>query len=48
MWDLMWQKVFEDAGDSSDPSTHYLIGLTFDAAGDTAGDLSYVVTYVVD
>ena len=44
----MGQKVFEDAGDSEDPSTHYFIGLTFDAAGDTAGDLSFVVTYVVD
>ena len=45
---LMGQKVFQDAGDSTDPNTHYLVGLKFDAAGDTAGDLSYVITYVVD
>ena len=45
---LMGQKVFEDAGDSSDPNTHYFVGLTFDAAGDTAGDLSFQITYIVD
>ena len=44
----MGQKVWEDAGQSSDPGGHYLLGLVFDAAGDTAGDLSFVVTYVVD
>jgi hypothetical protein len=44
----MGQKVFEDAGDSSDPNTHYFVGLTFDAAGDTAGDLSFKITYIVD
>lgn len=45
---LMGQKVFEDAGDSTDPGGHYFIGLKFDAAGDTAGDLSFLITYVVD
>ena len=45
---LMGQKVFEDAGDSSDPNSHYFVGLTFDAAGDTAGDLSFKITYIVD
>ena len=44
----MGQRVWEDAGDTSDPQTHYFVGLIFDAAGDTAGDLSYVITYVVD
>tara|TARA_R100001079_G_scaffold8247_1_gene4480 strand:- start:351 stop:857 length:507 start_codon:yes stop_codon:yes gene_type:complete len=44
----MGQKVFEDAGDSTDPNTHYFVGLTFDAAGDTAGDLSFKITYIVD
>jgi hypothetical protein len=44
----MGQKVFEDAGDSTDPNTHYFVGLKFDAAGDTAGDLSFVITYIVD
>jgi hypothetical protein len=45
---LMGQKVWEDAGDSSDPGGHYLIGFESDAAGDTAGDISWIVTYVVD
>ena len=42
------QKVWEDAGQSSDPGGYYYIGLTFDAAGDTAGDLSFVIEYTVD
>lgn len=45
---LMGQRVWEDAGDSTDPGGHYFVGLIFDAAGDTGGDLSYVITYVVD
>ena len=44
----MGQRVWEDAGDSSDPGGHYLIGIETDAAGDTAGDLSFLITYVVD
>jgi hypothetical protein len=45
---LMGQKVYEDAGDSTDPGGYYLIGLICDAAGNTAGDLSWLITYVVD
>ena len=45
---LMGQKVFEDAGDSTDPGGDYLIGLICDAAGNTAGDLSWLITYVLD
>ncbi len=45
---LMGQRVFEDAGDSTDPGGHYLIGIETDAAGDTAGDLSFLITYIVD
>ena len=45
---LMGQRVWEDAGDSTDPGGHYFVGLIFDAAGNTGGDLSYVITYVVD
>ena len=45
---LMGQKVWQDAGDSADPGGYYLIGLIFDAAGDAAGDLSWLITYVVD
>ena len=44
----MGQRVWEDAGDSTDPGGHYLVGIETDAAGDTAGDLSFVITYVVD
>lgn len=45
---LMGQRVWEDAGDSTDPGGHYLIGLETDAAGNTAGDLSFIITYVID
>ena len=45
---LMGQRVWEDAGDTTDPGGYYLIGLTFDAAGDTAGELSWLITYIVD
>jgi len=44
----MGQQVWEDAGASSDPGGHYYIGLTFDAAGNTAGDLSFIIEYVVN
>lgn len=39
------QRVFEDGGQSTDPGGYYFIGLKFDAAGNTAGDLSFVITY---
>ena len=42
------QKVWQDAGQSSDPGGYYYVGLLFDAAGDTAGDLSFVIEYTVD
>ena len=45
---LLGQRVWEDAGQSSDPGGYLFIGLLFDAAGDTAGDLSFVIEYVVD
>jgi hypothetical protein len=45
---LMGQRVWEDAGDSTDPGGYYLLGLAFPAAGDTAGDLSWLITYVLD
>ena len=44
----MGQKVWEDAGQSSDPGGVYYVGLIFDAAGDTAGDLSFIIEYTVD
>lgn len=45
---LMGQKVWEDAGDSTDPGGYYLIGLKCDAAGDAAGDISWAVTWITD
>ena len=45
---LMGQKVWQDAGDSADPGGYYLIGMESQAAGDTAGDISWSITYVVD
>jgi hypothetical protein len=39
---------WEDAGASSDPGGYYYIGLVFDAAGDTGGDLSFIIEYVVN
>ena len=45
--DTSLEKVFEDAGESSDPGGYYYVGLKFDAAGDTAGDLSFIIEYIV-
>ena len=44
----MGQKVWQDAGQSSDPGGYYYVGLLFDAAGGTAGDLSFVIEYTID
>jgi hypothetical protein len=43
----MGQKVWQDAGLSSDPALTYFVGISFPAAGDTAGDLSFVIEYTV-
>ena len=43
----MGQKVWQDAGLSSDPGLTYFVGIGFPAAGDTAGDLSFIIEYVV-
>ena len=43
----MGQKVWQDAGLSSDPALTYFVGIGFPAAGDTAGDLSFVIEYTV-
>ena len=44
----MGQRVFEDAGDATDPGGYYAVGFESQAAGDQAGDISYLITYVVD
>jgi hypothetical protein len=41
------QKVWQDAGLSADSGLTYFVGLSFPAAGDTAGDLSFVIEYTV-
>tara|TARA_R100001460_G_scaffold56462_1_gene96056 strand:- start:511 stop:1008 length:498 start_codon:yes stop_codon:yes gene_type:complete len=42
------QQVWQDGGQTSDPSTYYYIALTFDAAGNQAGDLSFQIQYVIN
>lgn len=44
------QKVYEDAGDSSDPNDEYFIGLAVSTAAATAaaGTLSFIVEYTID
>lgn len=44
----MGQKVWQDAGLSSDSSLTYFVGAGFPAAGDQAGDLSFVIEYTVN
>ena len=43
----MGQKVFQDAGLTSDPALTFFVGIGFPAAGDQAGDLSFIIEYVV-
>ena len=43
----MGQKVWQDAGLSSDPALTYFVGIGVPAAGNTAGDLSFIIEYVV-
>lgn len=43
----MGQKVWQDAGLTSDSGLTYFVGASFPAAGDTAGDLSFVIEYTV-
>jgi expansin (peptidoglycan-binding protein) len=42
------QQVWEDAGASSDPGGYYYVAVTFAATGGTAGDMSFVIEYVVN
>jgi len=42
------QKVWELAGDSTDPGGYYYVALTFDATGGTAGSLNWNIHYIVD
>jgi len=42
------QQVWEDAGASSDPGGYYYVAVTFSATGGSAGDMSFVIEYVVN
>jgi hypothetical protein len=42
------QKMYELAGDSSDPGGYYYIAATMAADGGTAGTMSWNITYVVN
>ena len=42
------QKMYELAGDSTDPGGFYYIAATMAAAGGTGGDMSFIIHYVVD
>lgn len=42
------QQLYEMAGDSSDPGGFYYIAATFDATGGTAGDMAFIIEYVVN
>jgi hypothetical protein len=46
--DKMGQKVWQDAALSSDPGTVFFVGISFPTAGDTAGDLSFIIEYTVN
>ena len=42
------QQVWELAGQSSDPSDVYYVAATFSATGGSAGDMAFIIEYVVD
>ena len=46
--DTAGQKMWELAGDSSDPGGYYYIAATMAAAGGTAGTMSWNISYVVN
>jgi len=42
------QQVWELAGQSSDPGGFYYVAATFSATGGTAGDMAFIIEYVVN
>ena len=42
------QKLWELAGDSTDPGGYFYVALTFDATGGTAGSLNWNIHYIVN
>ena len=42
------QKLWELAGDTSDPGGYYYVAITFNATGGTAGTLAWNINYIVN
>jgi hypothetical protein len=42
------QRLWEDAGATADLKDYYYVAVTFAAAGNQAGDLSFIIEYVVN
>tara|TARA_R100001510_G_scaffold57599_1_gene66365 strand:- start:31 stop:510 length:480 start_codon:yes stop_codon:yes gene_type:complete len=42
------QQLYELAGDSTDPGGFYYVAATMTAAGGTAGDMAFIINYVVN
>jgi len=42
------QQLYELAGDSSDPGGFYYVAATMTATGGTAGDMAFIINYVVN
>ena len=42
------QKLWELAGDSTDPGGYYYVAVTFSATGGTAGTMNWNIHYIVD
>lgn len=42
------QKLYEMAGDSNGDEGHYYIAATFNVTGGTAGDMAFIIEYVVN
>ena len=42
------QKLWELAGDSSDPGGYFYVAITFNATGGTAGTLAWNINYIVN
>jgi len=46
--DTAGKKMYELAGDTTDPGGHYYIAATMAADGQTAGTMSWNISYVVN
>jgi hypothetical protein len=46
--DTASKKLWELAGDTSDPGGYYYVAITFNATGGTAGTLAWNINYIVN